>query len=63
MPHKCEYIHALYCYDLEKQKEIMNPNLFSIHYACVYIIIGFIINLLIFVYSNFTFIIYLIFYI
>ena len=62
MSHKCEHMHEFYCYDLEKYKEIMNPNLFSINYACIFII-GFIINLLTFVYSNFNFIIYLIFYI
>ena len=43
-----------YCHDLEKQKEIMNQNLFSIPYACISIIIGLIVNLFIFVYSNFT---------
>ena len=44
-PNKYEHMHMFHCYDLEKQKEIMNQNLFSIPYACVSIIIGFIINL------------------
>ena len=52
-----------HCHDLEKQKEIMKPNPFSIPYACISIIIGFIINIFIFVYSNFTFVVCLNFYI
>ena len=47
---------CFHCYELEKRKEIMNQNLFSIDYMCVSIIIGFIIYLYFFVYSLYIYI-------